>query len=192
LRQLLSKALERTKDLWPPLKKAYGLVYQAAHILANHERQTATQVRETYLAWIKHMQEQKTSLGVLSTAIDHFVEITEHFAPDLFYCYDVPDLPRTNNDLEHCFGVARSHERRATGRRGAIPGMVVRGSVRLIAALVSLREDLQATDLQPAHYQRWRELRSLLLFREEARRQQFRFRKNPAAYLAALEAQLLM
>jgi hypothetical protein len=26
---------------------------------------------------------------------------------------------------------------------------------------------------------------------EETRRQQFRFRKNPAAYLAALEAQLL-
>jgi hypothetical protein len=168
------------------------LVYQAAHILGNHEQQTAAQVRETYQTWVKHIQEQKASLGPLSTAIDHFVEITEHFAPGLFYCYDVPDLPRTNNDLEHCFGVARAHERRATGRRGAIPAMVVRGSVRLIAALVSIREDLQATDLQPANYQAWRELRSLLQFREEARRQQFRFRKNSAAYLAILEAQLLM
>ena len=188
---MLTKALSRTAELWPPIKSAYALVYQAAHILANHEQQTGGQVRQTYLAWIKHMQEQKASLGVLSTAIDHFVEITENFAPGLFECYDVPDLPGTNNDLEHCFGVARAHERRATGRRGAIPGVVVRGSVRLMAVVVSKQEDLQAADLQPSDYRRWRELRSQLQYRQEARRQQFRFRKAPAAYLATLEAQLL-
>jgi hypothetical protein len=137
------------------------------------------------------MQEQKSSLGQLSTTIDHFAEITENFASGLFHCYDVPDLPRTNNDLEHCFGIARAHERRATGRRGAIPGVVVRGSVRLLAVLVTKREDLQAADLQPSNSQKWRELRAHLSYREEGRRQQFRFRKNPAAYLAALEAQLL-
>ena len=166
-------------------------MYQAARILANHEQQTGAQVRETYLAWIAQMQEQKGSLGTLSTAIDHFVEITENFAPGLFHCYDLPDLPRTNNDLEHCFGVARAHERRATGRRGAIPGVVVRGSVRLMAVVMTKQEDLQAADLQPSDYRAWRQLRSQLQYREEARRKQFRFRKDPAAYLAALEAQLL-
>src|SRR5438270_885962 len=173
------------------LKDAYALVYQAAHILANHEQQTGAQVRETYLDWVKNMQEQKASLGTLSTTIDHFVEITDNFAAGLFECYDVPDLPRTNNDLEHCFGVARAHERRATGRRGAIPGVVVRGSVRLMAVVVTQHEDLQAADLQPRDYQKWRDLRTQLRYREEARRQQFRFRKDPAAYLAALETQLL-
>lgn len=192
LQQILTKALQRTAALWPPIKDAYALVYQAAHILANHEQQTGAQVRETYLAWIAQMQEQKVSLGTLSEAIDHFVEITENFAPGLFQCYDVPDLPQTNNDLEHCFGVARAHERRATGRRGAIPGVVVRGSVRLLAVFVTKREDLQATDLQPTDYLAWRQLRAHLQYREEARRQQWRFRKNPAAYLAALEAQLLV
>ena len=87
--------------------------------------------------------------------------------------------------------VARVHERRATGRRGAIPGVVVRGSVRLLAVVVATREDVQAADLQPTNYQAWRELRAQLRSREEARRQQWRFRKDPAAYLAALEAQLL-
>ena len=191
MQQILTRALQRTASLWPPLKDAYALVYQAAHILANHEQQTGTQVRERYLAWIKHMQEQKVALGVLSTAIDHFVEITENFAPGLFQCYDLPDLPRTNNDLEHCFGVARAHERRATGRRGAIPGVVVRGSVRLMAVILTQHEDLQAADLQPTDYQAWRQLRTQLEYRAEARRQQWRFRKDPVAYLAALEAQLL-
>ena len=93
--------------------------------------------------------------------------------------------------LVHCFGVARAHERRATGRRGAIPGVVVRGSVRLMAVIVTKREDLQVADLQPSDYQKWRDLRAQLQYRQESRRQQFRFRKDPAAYLAALEAQLL-
>jgi hypothetical protein len=191
LQQILSQALQRTAARWPPLKDAYVLVHQAAHILANHEQQTGAQIRESYLAYVAHMQEQQARLGELSTAIDHFVEITENFAPGLFQCYDVPDLPRTNNDLEHCFGVARAHERRATGRRGAIPGVVVRGSVRLMAVVVTKQEDLQAADLQPSDYQAWRQLRAQLRYREEARRKQFRFRKDPAAYLAALEAQLL-
>jgi hypothetical protein len=63
-----------------PIKDAYALVYQAAHILANHEQQTGAQVRETYLAWIAQMQKQKGSLGTLSEAIDHFVEKTANFA----------------------------------------------------------------------------------------------------------------
>ncbi len=98
MQQLLAKALQRTAGLWPPIKHAYALVYQAAHILANHEQQTAAQVRETYWGWVKHMQEQQGSLGTLSAAIDHFVEITGNFAPGLFQCYDVPDLPGTNNE----------------------------------------------------------------------------------------------
>lgn len=160
-------------------------------MLANHEQQTGTQLRERYLAWIKHMQEQKVALGALSIAIDHFMEITENFAPGLFQCYDFPDLPRTNNVSEHCFGVARAHERRATGRRGAIPGVVVRGSVRLMAVVLTQQEDLQAVDLQPTDYQAWRQLRTQLEYRAEARRQQWRFRKDPVAYLATLEARLL-
>lgn len=190
LQRLLTKGLQHTARLWPPLKEAYALVYQAAHILANHEQGTGVQVQERYLAFVAQMQEPKANLGELSTAIDHFVKITENFAPGLFHCYDVRDLPRTNNDLEHCFGIARAHERRATGRRGAIPGVVVRGSVRLVAVLVSKQEELQAADLQPRDYQKWRDLRTQLHSRQETRRQQWRFRKDPDAYLAALEAQL--
>ena len=113
-------------------------------------------------------------------------------AAGLFQCYDVEGLPCTNNDLERCFGVARVHERRATGRRGAIPGVVVRGSVRVITAVVSRKQSFSAEDLQPKDYQRWRDLRAYLQQGEETRRRQLRFRKDPASYLAALEAQLLM
>ncbi len=191
LQQLVTKGVKATAALWPPLQSAYKQVHQAAQILANPQQHTGAQVREHYLAFVDQMQKQKTDIDPLSEAIEHFCHITENFAAGLFHCYDVEGLPRTNNELEHCFGVARVHERRATGRRGAIPGVVVRGSVRLLAVVVATREDVQAADLQPSNYQAWWELRTQLRSREEARRQQWRFRKDPAAYLAALEAQLL-
>jgi hypothetical protein len=192
LHQLLSKGLRATVTLWPPLQKASQLVRQAAQILANQEQHTGAQVRTRYLAFVTQMQEQQADLGPLGETIAHFCQITHNFAPGLFQCYDVEGLPDTNNALEECFGVARLHERRATGRRGAIPGVVVRGSVRVVAAVTSKRQLFSAEELQPRDYLQWRKLRAQLEQREECRRQQFRFRKDPERYLAALEAQLLM
>src|SRR5437588_6025905 len=191
LQHLLTKGMKTTASLWSPLQSAYKLVHQAAHILANHEQYTGAQVRERYLAFMRQMQEQKAEVGPLGEAIEHFCHITENFAAGLFHCYDIEGLPGTNNELEHCFGVARVHERRATGRRGAIPGVVVRGSVRVITAVVTKKQTFSASELRPSDYQRWHELRVQVQQCEETRRQQFRLRKNPLAYLAALEAQLL-
>src|SRR5437762_6336321 len=99
--------MEATATLWPSLQSAYRLVHQAAEILANQQQQTGAQVRECYLAFVKQMQEQKAALEPLGEAIEHFCHITDNFAAGLFQCYDVEGLPRTNNELEHCFGVAR-------------------------------------------------------------------------------------
>jgi len=192
LQHLLTKGVQSTATLWSPLQSAYKLVHQAKQILANQEQQQGTQVRERYLAFVRQMQEQKADMELLGEAIEHFCHITDNFAVGLFHCYDVEGLPPTNNDLEHCFGVARVHERRATGRRGAIPGVVVRGSVRVITAVVAKEQSFSAEELRPGDYQRWRKLRLQLQQGEETRRRQFRFRKDPASYLAALEAQLLM
>ena len=191
LHQLLTKGLQVTATLWPPLQNAYRFVHQAKAILANPEQDTALRVRERYLALLAQMRDEIATLGPLNSAFEHFCHITHNFAPGLFQCYDVEGLPRTNNELEHCFGVARVHERRATGRRGAIPGVVVRGSVRVMAAVTSKQQIFSVEELQPRDYQRWRDLRQQLQHREETRRQQWRFRKDPAAYLAAIEARLL-
>src|SRR5258708_14052899 len=115
------------------------------------------------------MQQNKAEVGPMSEAMEHFDHITDNFAAGLFHCYDVKGLPRTNNDLEHCFGVARVHERRATGRRGAIPGVVVCGSVRVMAALTSTQQVFSMEDLRPRNYQRWPQRRRQLQTRAEIR-----------------------
>jgi len=60
-----------------------------------------------------------------------------------------------------------------------------------MAAVTCKQQPFSVEELQPREYQRWRDLRRQVQQREEIRRQQWRFRKNPAAYLAAIEARLL-
>lgn len=165
---------------------------QAARILANHEHGNGQQVRASLQGWLVYMQEQKAQLGpVIAKAIDQFVRTTRSFAPGLFYCYDVPDLPATNNDLEQCFGSVRYHERRTTGRKVTVPTVVVRGSARFVATVASKTRLFSAQDLRPRDPLQWQQLRQELSYREQTRCQQRRFRKDPPSYLAHLEAQLL-
>src|SRR5258708_260077 len=117
--------MQATASLWPPLQSAYKLVHQAVQILANQEQHTGTAVRERYLAKVRQIQERSADVEPLGEAIEHFCHITDNFAPGLFHGYDVKGLPRTNNDLEHCFGVAPVHERLAPRRRGPIPRLLV-------------------------------------------------------------------
>jgi hypothetical protein len=53
--------------------------------------------------------------------------VTTSYGEGLLQCYLVEKLPRTNNDLERCI----------TGRKRASPALVVRGSVRVVAARAS-------------------------------------------------------
>lgn len=165
---------------------------QVAHILANHEHSTGQQVRTRLQEWLAWMQQHKTQLGpALAKAIDQFVRTTRSFVPGLFHCYDVPDLPATNNDLEQSFGSVRYHERRTTGRKAVVPAVVVRGSARLVATVASKTRLFSAQDLRPRDPHQWRQLRQELHSREQTRSQQRRFRKDPVCYLSHLEACLL-
>ena len=74
------------------------------------------------------MQAQRGGRQTLQGAVWLFLKVTKSYWKGLFRCYRFPrTLPRTNNDLEHHFGIARYDERRASGRRNASPAMVVRG-----------------------------------------------------------------
>ena len=118
--------------------------------------------------------------------------MTRSYWPGLFHCYDVADVPRTDNDLERLFGSHRHHERRSSGRKVASPGLVVRGSVRVPAAMATrLRGEVKGEDLTPADLGAWRKLRASLERRQEVRAQGRRFRRDPAAYLQELEKDLI-
>ena len=148
-------------------------------------------LQQEYQQLLETMTHQQDRLGELADAVTHFCRVTASYWDGLFRCYQVKDLPRTNNDLEQYFGTARHVERRVTGRKRASPTLVVRGSVRVVAAGASRLLPISAADLRLTDVTAWRALRQQLNYRHEGRRSQLRFRRDPQAYLASLEQRLL-
>jgi hypothetical protein len=191
LRSLLQRGLAATAHLWPEIHLAYRWVHQAAHLLANHDNVGLFDLRRTYRVRLAEVAAYRERGGFLEEAVGIFLKVTRSYWPGLFACYQTPDLPRTTNDLEHFFGSARYHERRATGRKLASPATVVRGAVRVVAAVATRLSPFAADDLRPPDLAAWRTLRPTLDYRHETRRAQLRFRRNSSAYLATLEGILL-
>jgi hypothetical protein len=177
--------------MWPEVRVAFGWIHRAAAILANEKGLDAAGVRRRYRNLIAALARQRKSCGRLAEAFDHFRKVTRSYWPRLFRCYDVEGLPRTNNELEQFFGSYRYHERRASGRKVACPGTVVRGSVRLVAAATTRLRTIEVADLIPIDVAAWRKVRQSLERRQATRTLGRRFRRDPQAYLRSLEDSLI-
>ncbi|HEX6554080.1 MAG TPA: ISNCY family transposase [Ktedonobacteraceae bacterium] len=190
LHHLVQAGLTATEHLWAAIEQAYAWVHQAAHLLANADQRDVDTLKREYQQLLSTMTQQQKQLGTLAPAVAHFQKVTTSYWDGLFRCYQVNDLPRTNNDLEHFFGTARHVERRATGRKRASPTLVVRGSVRVVAAGASRILSVSAADLRLSNVTAWRALRQTLDYRQQGRRRQLRFRCDPQTYLTSLEERL--
>jgi hypothetical protein len=107
-------------------------------------------------------------------------------------CYDVPGLPRTDNDLEHCSRQLTAGERRATGHRRSDTFLVrVGGFAAYAAAARPLSEAPVAAPVAapwaavpPAAYRAQRAARRATQHRQV---QMHRFHLRPDRYLHDLE-----
>ena len=192
LRQLLGKGLEQTRQTWPAVEQGFALVHEVAHVLANEDKRRAKTVKRRVREVVERMQakaEQAERQGEekLSAGLRHFAKVYDSYEPGLYHCYSVADVPRTNNELEQTFGSHRYHERRASGRKVASAGLVVRGSVRLVAGLATRLRVRTGEELAPKRPEDWHSQRAELERRRLARVRQRRFRRNPHAYLRDLE-----
>ncbi len=187
---MIDRGLKATADEWPPIRTAFGWVHRAAHLLGQEDRSGA-EVRGQLGGLLGAMTHHRETAGPLATAVDHFVKVSRSYWPGLFACYDMPELPRTNNDLEQAFGSHRYHERRASGRKGASPSLVLRGAVKIIASLATRARAVSGEDLAGADPTVWARTRAELEERRQRRTDRRRFRKDPVAYLNDLENKLI-
>jgi hypothetical protein len=190
LRDMLGRALERTQTLWPDVAQAERWVHEAAAILANDDRARTRTVTQRYRNWIRHLEQdivQPDLSSALREAATHFIKVTRSYGSDLFHCYAIAGLPRTNNALEQAFGSLRYHERRASGRKVASPSLVQSGCVRMSAALYTRTHVVTLQMLAAVPHGSWSLTRAELEQRRHARCLRYRFRKNPKDYLAGLE-----
>ncbi len=181
LKQIVSKGLEQTASLFTPIAIAYKWIHQAAKILDNEAGLDATVVKRSYLDLLAQMSDGKHKVDRLEPGITHFLKITRSYWSGLFHCYKVEDLPRTNNDLEHTFGVLRHHQRRCTGRKVAPSSLVIRGSVQLASAIATKLRTFTAEDLSQVCVDSWLELRSDLRKHHLNRIEQLRFGRRAAS-----------
>lgn len=190
MRGTIRRALEVAGGAFAPLMLAFGWVHRAAHLLGQTD-QTGAAVRGQLAGLLGAMRRHRGAVGDLGPAVDHFVKVSRSYWPGLFHCYDTPGLPRTNNDLEQAFGSHRYHERRATGRKGASPALVLRGSARLVAGLGTRAGAGSVADLAGADREEWKRLRAELEERRQRRVERRQFRRNPVGYLKDLENKLI-
>jgi len=137
------------------------------------------------------MPRHQARAGSLTPAVGHVITVSRRYGAGLFHCSSVPALPRTKNDLEQCFGAYRDHERRTTGRKGASPALVLRGSGQLVAYAATRLRPCTGEALAPDQTQTWQALRQRFETRRPQRTHRPRFRRDPASYLAKLEADFL-
>jgi hypothetical protein len=192
LQNLIHKGLEQTASLWPTVRAAYEWVKRVARLLGHTQDLDGNGVKRKFRAVLGAMaRHQNRSAPPLANMLAHFRKVTRSYWPGLFHCDDLPELPRTNNDLEQFFGAHRYHERRTTGRKGASPALVLRGSVKVAAWAATRLPPFAAQDLVPENIQAWKALRHKLQSRQQQRVRRYRFRRAPHTYLAALEKDLL-
>lgn len=188
---MLHRALERTAFLWPDVELGASWVRDAAAMLANADGAPADVVVGRYQQWISQLEQGSHDPGLsdaLRKAALHFTKVTRGYGLELFHCYRIPDLPRTNNALEQAFGSLRYHERRASGRKVASPSLVLNGCIRMTSAIFTRARTVTTEMLAAVPHARWRNARAQLERRRRSRCLRYRFRKNPGAYLAGLEA----
>jgi len=120
LRRGLQQALADVQAEYTLLRQAGDWLQQLAALLDpdGQPQRTGAQVRgefEAYLAQIEHDSAAAPRLHAFSAAI---AKVSRSYAPGLFYTYDVPKLPRTNNDRESEFRNLNRRLLRTTGQKG--------------------------------------------------------------------------
>ena len=193
MQALLGKALAASAAHWPSLCSMFGWIREAVTLLDNPDQLPAAQVKAQYEAWVERFARHlSTPAGAAIRAWgEHFLKITRSYWAGLFHTYDVAGLPRTDNDLEHLFGQVRHQERRISGRKVVSASLIVRGAVRVLAAILTWLQPPTPSQLGEVDPVLWREERRRLGKLRQARVLQRRFRQHPDAYLSALEERLV-
>jgi len=192
LRTLIQRAQERVADRVAELRAAHEQLVGIAHLLEPTEPVGGAEVRrqvETRLAEVEHTVEEGSVPRWLQHPLQHLVAVLRRLGDGLYHCYDVPGLPRTNNELEQFYRRVKASERRITGRRRSDRFVVRVGGFAIYAIAVSARTEAELQrQLSTVTAPLWQEERAVLRATQERQGKMRRFHLHRSAYLADLEA----
>jgi hypothetical protein len=174
-------------------------VIETEHILAGdwakeEEVLTNQAVTEHFDAWLAILQAQLSAEENLTetekACLTHFLKVSMSLRPRLICCYDLPGLPRTNNDMEGYIRGLKTRYRRVSGRKNWNAYLLRYGQG--IAYFDSfeqagLDENALFTCFCHTNHQTWRETRNHHRRTQSDRLNVFRFRHKQDSYLHELE-----
>src|SRR4249920_888715 len=120
LYQGLQAALSPFAETYQVLHQGAAWLRDIAYILepVATSPSNAEDVARQLRSYLDTVQRQREVTLPLATFGRHLDTVSRSYWPGLFHCYDVPGLPRTNNELESHFRETRRRLLRTTGQQG--------------------------------------------------------------------------
>ena len=147
LRQGLHTALQSVQSDHTDLHQVANWLHRIADILDPEEKpaRSGAEVRQDLFAYLDDIQKESQDTPRLHDFYQKIHQTSLNYASGLFHCYDVPGLPRTNNDRESEFRDLNRRLLRTTGQKGLVKRMLQRqGAWELIPHPDSLRDTVSA------------------------------------------------
>jgi hypothetical protein len=144
--------------------------------------------------WCATLRQQLTDASVTPTerrCLEHFLHVTDNMRPQLIQCYDLPSLPRTNNDMEGFIRAIKARYRRLSGRKNWNRYLLRYGRrVAYYEARVRMHDEPRAIDgrVRGVSHASWRRARAEQRRCQEEQLKQYRVRHRRQQFLARLEA----
>jgi hypothetical protein len=147
LRQGLHSALLASHSDYTELRQAADWLEHIRHILDPEEKpdRSGPEAQQELFAYLDDIQRESQSSPHLRQFCQKIYQTSLNYTPGLFHCYDVPGLPRTNNDRESEFRDLNRRLLATTGQKGLVKRIIQRqGAWELIPRPDSLRDTVSA------------------------------------------------
>jgi hypothetical protein len=128
------------------LRKGADWCYDIADIITPNDKQdSGQQVADQLQTYLDDLLELKNLSPCLKTLRYHLCKVSFSYWPGLFHCYDLAQLPRTNNALESHFRDTQRQLLRTTGQKGQTRRALLRiGAWELLPKLPTEEKCLDA------------------------------------------------
>ena len=177
LHQGLHAALQSVQAEYTDLRQAADWLQAIAHILEPDDKppRPGTEVRQELFAYLETIPKEGQLPPDLERLYQAILKTSHNYAPGLFHGYDLPSLPRTNNDRESEFRDLNRRLLQTTGQKGLVRRTIQRqGAWELIPRPDSLHDTVRA--LSQVNADDFRQERH----RVRAHRQRFRLHTRSA------------
>ena len=147
LRRGLHQALLSLQPEYTELRQAADWLAYIADLLDPEGKpdRSGAQVQQALAAFLADIDQESQGSARLRRFCQKIQNTTRNYTPGLFHCYDIPGLPRTNNDRESEFRDLNRRLLATTGQRGLVKRIIQReGAWELIPRPDSLRDTVNA------------------------------------------------